>query len=115
MPITEASISQGVWQVSETGASHLSSSESPGKKGNIIIYAHNLTRLFGPIVNVKKGDLIMVRTKKALYTYVVEKTYTVSPDQIELLLPTKSEVLTLYTCTGFLDSKRFVIQARPIH
>jgi len=35
------------------------------------------------------------------------------PSDTTYLLPTKVEILTLYTCTGFLDSKKLIVRAMP--
>jgi|SRR5579859_1457041 len=115
LPIFEAKIVKGIWETSEKGATHLDTSARPGESGNTVIYGHNLLRLFGRIQRMKDGDLITVRTQDGgSYTYVVTQTQVVKPNQIDVVLPTKYEVLTLYTCTGFLDSQRFVIHAKPV-
>jgi sortase (surface protein transpeptidase) len=33
------------------------------------------------------------------------------PNQTEYLAPSKEDILTLYTCTGWADSKRLVVRA----
>lgn len=115
LPLSETVIKNGVWQISPLGASHLTSSAVPGEKGNIIIYAHNTNDRFGHIMDIKKGARIVVTSLDGKqHSYEVIKTATVSPDQIDLLLPTAFETLTVYTCTGFFDSKRFVVVSKPI-
>lgn len=115
LSLSETVIENGVWEIYVNGASHLTTSAKPGDKGNIIIYAHNTNDRFGKITQLKNGDIIsLVSLDGKKHTYKVIKTVTVNPDQIELLLPTKSETLTLYTCTGFFDSKRFVVVAKTI-
>lgn len=115
LPVVESGRTKnGDWAISDTSANHVRESALPGTPGNIIIYAHNLDRLFGKIQWVQKGETIRVRTTDGqLYTYKVIATTTVYPSQTELLQPTKHEVLTLYTCTGLFDSQRFVVQAIP--
>lgn len=110
LPIEEAEILTGEWQISATGASHLVQSALPGEKGNVIIYGHNRNHLFGLLRWVEKGEEVLIKNKKEeLFVYEIVETKVVSPDQIEVLLPTEEPTLTLYTCFGFLDSKRFVV------
>ncbi len=114
LPITEAAIKDGVWETSQTSATHLNTSARPLEAGNVVIYGHNLLRLFGKIRGLKKGDSIIITTNEGKRVeYKVDDTLTVKPDNVEPVLPTTHEELTLYTCTGFLDSERFVVQASP--
>lgn len=100
------------WGVATRGASIASISARPGETGNIIIYSHNWRRLFGPLQQVKIGDQVALATSDgATYTYTIQSRSVVDPSQIDALRPTTSEVLTLYTCTGLLDTKRLVLQA----
>jgi LPXTG-site transpeptidase (sortase) family protein len=114
LAIQEATIENGIWETSNTHATHLDASLRPGEGGNIVIYGHNLKRIFGPLHVVKKGDKINIQTAdNKLYEYTVQNIETVSPSAIEKVLPTDHEVLTIYTCTGLLDSQRLVITAFP--
>ena len=42
---------------------------------------------------------------------MIEYTQVVTPDQTHILAPSDDRRVTLYTCTGFLDRKRFVVTA----
>jgi len=115
LSVEEAQIVDNIWQVSKTGVSHLSSSADPGSGGNIVIYAHNKKNLFGPLLRVKKGDLINIQDETGVrHSYMVIETKIVSPREIGYVLPGNEEILTLYTCTGLADSKRFIVQAKPV-
>lgn len=112
--VKPATIVGGTWQINKDGASHLYQSAIPGENGNIIIYAHNKDHLFKGLHDVQEGDQIQVRTGNGgLNLYIVRKKFVVNPDAIEVVQPTSHEVLTLYTCTGFGDSKRLIVQAYP--
>ena len=114
IPVVEGGKINGVWTVSATAANHVLNSAIPGESGNIIIYGHNTLKIFGNIQSLTQGDIIQVRTTDGvLHKYKVTITRTVSPSKTDLLAPTKTEVLTLYTCTGLLDSLRFVVRAIP--
>lgn len=116
LPVEEGVIESGVWQVSKGGASHLVTSANPGEKGNIVIYGHNRSDLFGPIHWLEVGGEIKVTNQDGEeFVYRIEKTAVVSPDNLFYVLPNKEEeILTLYTCTGFLDSKRYIVVAKPL-
>jgi LPXTG-site transpeptidase (sortase) family protein len=115
LSMIESQIVNGVWETSDKFATHLNTSARPNEGGNIIVYGHNLRRIFGPLKQVKKGDEInLTTTDGKVISYQVIAIEIVEPENIDLVLPTKSEVLTVYTCTGWLDSKRLVIKAVPI-
>lgn len=115
LDIRESSIINGVWQISQDTASHLDSSSGLGGGGNIVVYGHNKTSIFGPIRWLSKGDILELTGEDSkTYTFAVEYTVEVDPDNLEYILAKDSEVLTLYTCTGFLDSKRFVAVAKRV-
>jgi len=107
-------IVDNVWKISEENASFLGSASYPGEGGNVIIYGHNKSEIFGLLVNIKLGDEIeIVSADYKTYRYVVSEILTVNPSDVEVIQPTNSEVLTLYTCIGLLDSKRLIIKAVP--
>ncbi len=71
--------------------------------------------IFGPILSLKKGAEIKIEDEKGnVYKYEVKETKVVLPKNIEVLNPTQDETLTLYTCTGNFDLKRFVVIAKKI-
>ncbi len=112
--IQPALIKDGIWQTSQNSATHLFTSARPTEAGNIIIYAHNKKELFGGLNKVKVGDTVAVTTETgSTFTYVVNDVKTVKPSDIKEVLPSPDEVLTLYTCTGLLDSQRLVVKALP--
>ncbi len=115
LPVVTAGYVGGAWMVSNTSANYVSASASPGANGNIIIYAHNKPRLFGPLQRLKGGEKVRIRTSDgAVYRYQVVFARDVSPSDTRLLTPTATEILTLYTCSGFFDSKRLVVRAVPL-
>ncbi len=114
LPVVEAGRENGVWAVSRTSANHVKQSALPNEKGNIIIYGHNLNKIFGYLMDIKVWDVIRIRmTDGTLHKYKVEETHYVSPSDTALLAPTREEVLTVYTCAGIFDSLRFVVRAKP--
>lgn len=113
--IVQAGIVDGAWSISQNHANHVRQSHAPGEEGNIIIYGHNTNRVFGSLLSVRAGEIVRISTTDGkLHTYRISQTVTVPTDQTQWLTPTAHEVLTLYTCTGFLDRLRFVVRAVPV-
>lgn len=113
--VVEATKVNGMLAVSPTAANHLLASALPGEDGNIIIYGHNLNTIFGYLVDTRVGDRVIMFTNDGRsHRYTITEIHIVDPSQTGLLAPTTREVLTLYTCTGFLDSLRFVARAMPV-
>lgn len=112
--IKEASIINNVWQIFPDATSHLNTSARIGESGNIIIYGHNKNEVLGPIRWAKEGEKIELTGEDGKnYSYIVVKTDIVDPNNLEYILSKSEETLTIYTCTGFFDSKRFVVVAKP--
>lgn len=112
LPVLQASIVNNVWPTSTYAAEYLTSSPYPGSVGNSIIYAHDWRSLFGPLVTIKVGDKVIVYyPNKTSKTFLVAYTSIVTPNESTILAPSKDKRITLYTCTGFLDSHRFVAVA----
>jgi sortase A len=115
LPIEPGTITKGIWQISSDSATFLLSSALPGTKGNTVIYGHNLKRIFGKLPYIDFGQKITIKTQDGnMYQYKVTDKFLVNPDRVDLVSPTNFEELTIYTCTGFMDSKREVIKAVPI-
>lgn len=112
LPIFPATIKQGVWDTTDKGVSYLTSSPVPGEKGNSILYAHNWPNLFGKLPSMKPGDTVTVIGKKnTVQTFHVTYTGEIDPTNKSILAPSDDTRITLYTCSGFFDTKRFVVVA----
>lgn len=112
LAIEETVITNGVWQISAKGASHLAKSASPDEKGTIIMYGHNTNNRFGPIRWLTKGEKIELQTSDGKkHVYVVSELKKVTPDRMDIF-EQKGETLILYTCDGFADLQRFVVIAK---
>ncbi len=113
--VTPASITNGIWETSNEAASYLIYSAKPTQSSNIVIYAHNRPGLFSNLRQTKNGDEVTVTTEDGqAHRYLVTDKSIVKPNQVDVVMPTETEVLTLYTCTGWLDSQRLVIKAYPV-
>lgn len=112
LPIIPSSIKNGVWETTNEGVSYLLSSPIPGQAGNSILYGHNFTRLLGKLPQMKPGNEIsIIYNDNSQEKFLTQFTSIVSPNQIDILKPSQDKRITVYTCTGFLDSERFVVVA----
>ncbi len=114
LPIVEANVINGYWELSDTSASHGVGSANPGETGNIVIFAHARQGLFLNLKEVTAGDDVVILTKDRWYRYRVKELKDVYPNQIEVIAPTPDQTLTLYTCSGFLDSTRRIVVAKRL-
>ncbi|MDH5533839.1 MAG: sortase [Candidatus Pacebacteria bacterium] len=113
-PIETQILQDNHWTISEKEASYLDQSARPGEAGNIIIYGHNTRKILGNIRALQGNEEILVTTDDGEeHVYTIETIVEVDPSQTKYLEPTEEETLTLYTCSGFFDKQRFIIQAKP--
>ena len=85
-------------------------STMPGEVGNFAVAGHRVSDFTDAFINlykVKPGDDVIVTTKDGKYTYEVEESFIVDPEQVEVLENADYEKITLITCT--IGSKRRVI------
>lgn len=114
LPIEIAQKKGNYWPTTHNGVSYLSSTPIPGENGNSVLYGHNWTSIFGSLPKVKPGQTLEITYSNGKSKrFVIENTAEVDPSQIQIINPTNDIRLTIYTCTGFLDSKRFVVVAKP--
>ena len=97
----------------------------PALGGNFVLSAHRFrlgrtpsgTLKQSPFYHIDKlepGDKIWVDFRKYRYEYMVQRRYSVKPNQTEIESPSSSAKLTLYSCTlrGSADGRE-VIEAVP--
>ena len=100
------------WQITKDGVSYLTTSPLPGEQGNSVMYGHNWPAILGGLKHIKVGDQIQVQMSSGQHlTYTVHFVSVVTSDQTHIYANTTDYRLTLYTCTGFLDTKRLVVTA----
>lgn len=112
LPVKEARVIKGYWEVFPDVAGFGLGSAYPDEQGNQVIFAHARPGLFLPLKDTKIGQKIVVFTKDKWYSYTVSDIKEVNPNQIEVIAPTQDATLTLYTCSGFADSKRLIVTAK---
>lgn len=112
LPVYPAQIENNKWEATTKGVSYLVTSPVPGEVGNSILYGHNWNSLLGRLPSIKPGEEIkIVYDDKTIKTFVIQYTSIVDPSAAEILASSGDSRITLYTCSGFLDSKRFVVTA----
>jgi len=111
LPVKEAKIVSGFWEVFPDSAGFGLGSAYPDETGNTVIFAHARQGLFLPLKEIKTGESVLVLTADAWYSYTVAEIKEVLPSQTEVIGPTDSSILTLYTCSGYADSKRLIVTA----
>jgi LPXTG-site transpeptidase (sortase) family protein len=114
LPVKPSKLVSGYWETAENGASQGEGTANPGTGGNVVIFAHAREGMFYNLRDVKRGEIIYVFTKDKWYRYKVSNVQTVYPKDVAKVAPTKTEELTLFTCSGFFDEKRLIVKALPI-
>lgn len=93
---------------------HIPGTALPGEPGNVCLAGHR-DSFFRGLKDIRAKDVIELLTPDGKFTYIVESTSVVSPDQVDLLDPTPRSSLTLVTCYPFTyignAPKRFIVRA----
>jgi sortase A len=96
---------------------HITGTTLPGQPGNVGIAGHRDT-FFRPLRNIQPNDIITVTTLRGAYRYRVVSTKIVRPDDVAVLDPDGTEVLTLVTCYPFYfvgpAPDRFIVRAERV-
>jgi sortase A len=99
------------------GVGHIPGTAFPGDSGNVSLAAHRDT-FFRPLRKISRNDEIRLITFNNSYKYRVDWTRVVSPDDINVLKPSKKPVLTLITCYPFYfvgsAPERFIVRAHRV-
>jgi len=114
LEVKQAKNVNGYWEVFPDSAGWGEGSGLPGETGNQVIFAHARRGLFASLRDVRVGTRIYVIAKNNWYLYEAKEVKEVFPNQVEVIAPTSDESLTLYTCSGFADSKRFIVVAKRV-
>jgi len=89
----------------------------PGETGNMALSAHR-DSFFRPLKDVVVGDRIELLTQKGVQEFEVSEITIVDSQDISVLDPTDTAVLTLITCYPFYyvgyAPDRFIVRAIPV-
>ena len=115
LPVIPANNTGGKWETTTKGVSYLIDSANPGEVGNSIFYGHNWESILGNLTDALPGQEIEITFSDGSVKYFdIKYTQEVSPKQVDIVKESSDRRLTLYTCSGFLDTKRFVVTAELI-
>jgi sortase A len=96
---------------------HIAGTALPGSSGNMGLAGHRDT-FFRRLRENVVGDVIRLVAVEGTFTYVVESTQIVDPDDLWVLDPTPEPSLTLVTCYPFTyigtAPERFIVKARLV-
>lgn len=112
LTVKPARLIDGYWEVFSDSAGWGEGSGVPGEKGNQVIFAHARDGLFKPLKNAQTGMKVYILTDNKWFSYEILAVKEVLPSQTEVIEPTDDEILTLYTCSGFADTKRLIVTAK---
>lgn len=106
------------------GVVHYPGTALPGDSGNVVLTGHSsyytwdpgrFKDVFALLHGVKLKDRIVVYFSQKKYIYEVNNIKVILPKDIDVLLPSDTEKLTLITCTPIgTNLKRLVIEARLV-
>jgi sortase (surface protein transpeptidase) len=103
------------WVISKTGVSYLITSAKLGQVDNVVLYGHNTRDVLGGLWRLQNGDIVEITgTDGRLYKYEIFERREVKANALEILESTPDARLTLFTCSGFLDTARFVVVGKLI-
>ena len=96
---------------------HLPDTPKPWESGNSAVAAHR-DGLFRPLRHITVGDDLRVRTLHGELLYRVRELKIVMPEDLSVLEPTDTDLLTLITCFPFdyvgAAPKRFIVHAERV-
>jgi sortase A len=111
----DAPIVQGDgWEQLKKGVGQHTGTANPGQKGNMVLSGHNdvFGEVFRYLDQLEPGDEIIIYSPQRAYTYIVTEWFLVDPDQVEVLAPTPTPVVTLISCYPYMvNNKRIIVRA----
>lgn len=103
----------------EFAAGHIPGTAMPGNIGNTAIAAHRsfkYGKLFNRLNEIDEGNEIIIETTNQLLTYKVNKKFLVLPEDVYVLAPSDTSILTLITCHPMKNpTHRLIVQAELVN
>lgn len=114
LKIYEAGIETGIYKAVNVNGEWATDSRGVSMDKNVI-YGHNWKSILGNLVRVKPGMIVeIVNPDKTVQQYRVTTTQEIEPTNTSVVNQDPEKSLVIYTCSGMLDSKRFVVLASKI-
>lgn len=99
------------------GVGRIPGTSVPGEEGNVGLAAHR-DSFFRGLRDIRKNDTVTLKTVEGTYSYQVEWTEVVRPQDTHVLDETEGPAITLVTCYPFTyvgpAPKRFIVRARQV-
>ena len=109
----DAPIGEGIdWEALKYKVGHYPGTAQPGQRGNMVLAAHNdiYGEIFRYLPDVPVGEVITIYGGEATFTYRITDRKIITPDQVEVMLPTTGPTTTLISCYPYLiDTHRIVL------
>ena len=100
--------------VLDRAVGHVPGTAPVGAGGNVVLAGHRDT-LFRGLRNIARGDTIEIQGTAQNRSYRVESIEVVDSDEVGVMSPTRTDVLTLITCYPFHwvgpAPRRFIVRA----
>jgi len=100
------------WEELKQGIGHRVGSVNPGERGNLILSGHNdvYGEPFRDLEKLEVGKDVLVYAGATSFRYVVKTKRVVAPNDLSVLVPSKTPVVTLITCTPYrVDTHRLIV------
>lgn len=109
----DAPVGEGTdWESLKFKVGHYPGTANPGQRGNMVLAAHNdvYGEIFRDLPDVPVGEVITIYAGDESFRYKVTERRIITPDQVEVMLPTTGPTTTLISCYPYLiDTHRIVL------
>lgn len=106
--VVQAYLDGTSWDISQlrSNAGHLEGTPWVDQFGNVVISGHvelstGQPGIFASLDKLAIGDVIEIESNGSTYVYEVTEIYNTEPTNLEPLMPTSSDRLTLITCDSY--------------
>lgn len=106
--VVQAYLDGTSWDISQlrSNAGHLEGTPWVDQPGNVVISGHvelstGQPGIFASLIDLEIGDVVTVRSNEVDYVYVISEIYNTRPDDLQPLMPTTTDRLTLITCNSY--------------
>ena len=106
--VVQAYLDGTSWDVSQlrSNAGHLEGTPWVNQPGNVVISGHvelstGQPGIFADLIDVQIGETVIVHSVGTDYVYVISDIYNTRPDDLQPLMPTTTDRLTLITCNSY--------------
>lgn len=106
--VIQAYLDGSSWDISQlrSNVGHLEGTAWVDEPGNVVLSGHvelsdGRPGIFADLQLVQTGDVIQVFSDNVFHKYMVTKVYTTAPTDLEPLMPTTEDRLTLITCDSY--------------